>query len=428
MHAELGEALRMLGRNDEALPAFERALAIEPDNVLAKEGKGALLTVTGDYEGALEILEQLLKEEPDNAYALSYKGEALRLQGRHEEALAALDRALEVEPGDAFALGTKGQVLRVLNRNEEAVEALGQSIRLDPELGWVHAELGEALRMLGRNDEALPAFERALAIEPDNPLIWGSTGAALYSLRRYPEALEALDRALERMPDYPWALYIKSAILCDSAEFEDALRALERISEDSPPENLNSALSLKGWALENLDRAEEAKKAYEASLAIEPNNYWSQKGVANSLYILGKTEEAKQLYQQIIERLNDVDEPDAYLTALKGWCLYRVGQHNDAMRRFVDALSLDPTIIFPQFDLALVSMDSQRYSLALREYDRALELLSGEHAFRRRGLLYVALRDLDCAIRVNPSLGEVPEAQTARKMMQTEFDGISLDN
>lgn len=427
LHAELGEALRQLGHYEEALSAFDRALELEPENVLARAGRGALLTVLERYDEALEELDKLLEEEPDNAFALAYKGEVLRLTERYKEALQALDQSLEVEAEDAFVLGTKGQVLRVLNRNEEAVEMLGRAIRVDSSYGWAHAELGEALRLLGRNEEALHAFERGLEIEKDNPSILGSKGAALYAMRQYPEALEALNQSLAVMPDYAWALSLKSSILCDLGAFAEAVQTLEKIDEDNPPEILGYALSVKGWALEHLDiedskHAEDAKKAYEAALEADPYNFWSQKGVANSLYVLGHVEEAKTRYNQILETLKNVEEVDAHMMALKGWCLYRVDQHNDAMRRLVDALSLNPTIIFAQFDLALVSMDSARYGLGLREYDRALELLETEHVLRRRGLLHVALKDLKIAIKNNPSLLEADETRQALKMMQEEFE------
>ena len=92
------------------------------------------------------------------------------------------------------------------------------------------------------------------------------------------------------------------------------------------------------------------------------------------------------------------------------------------MRRLVDALSLDSNLFYAQFDLALVSMESERYGLGRREYDRALELTINEYPLRRRGLLHVAIRDLATAMSNNSKLREAAEAKDALKLMQGEFD------
>ena len=42
-HANLGNARRLLGRDDEALASYERALRLQPDNTRALKGLGLLL-------------------------------------------------------------------------------------------------------------------------------------------------------------------------------------------------------------------------------------------------------------------------------------------------------------------------------------------------------------------------------------------------
>lgn len=424
LHAELGDILRMVSRHEQALGAFNRALELDPDNALARQSSGACLVVLERYDDALNVLDDVLREDHKNAFAWAYKGEALRLKGQYDDALVALDHSLELEPEDAFALGTKGQVLRALNRNEEAVEVLQKTIAIDSSQSWIYAELGEALRLLKRNEEALVALDKALEIDPQNYSVLGSKGAVLYALRKYAEALEVLDESLKASADYEWACSLKGAILCELGLFSEALETLNKVTEEEPEHVLSYTLLLKGWALENLgvEHADEARQAYVAARDMDPTSLWAIKGLANTLYLLEKRDEAKTAYNEILERLKNVVDLDAPTMALKGWCLYRIDEFNDAMRRLVDALSLDSNLFYAQFDLALVSMESERYGLGKREYDRALELTVNEYPLRRRGLLHVAIRDLGTAMNNNSRLREAAEAKEALKVMQEQFD------
>ncbi len=429
LQAELGDILRMLNRHEEALAAFNEALRLDPDNALARQSSGACLVVLERYDDALKVLDEVLREDHKNAFAWAYKGEALRLKDQYEDALVALDHSLELEPEDAFALGTKGQVLRALNRNEEAVEVLQKTVTIDSSQSWIFAELGEALRLIKRNEEALVALDKALKLDPENHSVLGSKGAVLYALRKYPEALEVLDESLKVSADYEWACSLKGAILCELGLFSEALDTLNKVTEEEPDHVLSYTLLLKGWALENLgvEHAEEARQAYAAAREIDPSSLWAIKGLANTLYLLKKRDEAKTAYNEILERLKEIVEVDAPTMALKGWCLYRIDEFNDAMRRLVDALSLDSNLFYAQFDLALVSMESERYGLGRREYDRALELTINEYPLRRRGLLHVAIRDLATAMSNNSKLREAAEAKDALKLMQGEFDKADGD-
>ncbi len=54
------------------------------------------------------------------------------------------------------------------------------------------------------------------------------------------------------------------------------------------------AFAAKGWALENLGKAQEGMQAYRIALEKNPEDLWIQKGFANTLHLLGNVEEAKR--------------------------------------------------------------------------------------------------------------------------------------
>ena len=97
-----GNALHALGRHDEALDSFGRAIALNPDYSEAHNNRGnALLDLNRPAE-ALADYERAVANKP-LAFALVNRGSALRYLGHHAEALASFDEAIALDPDLAEA-------------------------------------------------------------------------------------------------------------------------------------------------------------------------------------------------------------------------------------------------------------------------------------------------------------------------------------
>lgn len=163
----LGLALRRLGRNEEARSAFERSLAVAPDNL------AALLSASA------------------NAVTLRDPAEARRYA----------ERAVALRPDSADALRVLADAAVAGGGDEEAVELYRRGIALDPRSVDLYINLGDALTNLGRADEATAEVGRALALQPDNPHAHLSLGRALFRLGETPAAREHFRNAADRAPD-----------------------------------------------------------------------------------------------------------------------------------------------------------------------------------------------------------------------------------
>jgi predicted O-linked N-acetylglucosamine transferase (SPINDLY family) len=119
----LGQALRRLGRADDAAAALARALALDPSNT---DAIGALIDVEisrGDLAGAVVRLEAALRERPDWADALYNYGTVLMRLQRLGEAEAAFRRLITLDPGRIEAHRLLGGVLQRAARVDEMLEA-----------------------------------------------------------------------------------------------------------------------------------------------------------------------------------------------------------------------------------------------------------------------------------------------------------------
>lgn len=63
----LAETLRQLGRQDEAIPYYRAAIALDSRTELAYRALAAALTDKGDLEGAADVLQKAEKEFPSDA-------------------------------------------------------------------------------------------------------------------------------------------------------------------------------------------------------------------------------------------------------------------------------------------------------------------------------------------------------------------------
>lgn len=161
-HYLRGRLFTRLKRLDQAVAAYEAALALAPDDVRVLRALGYL------------------------------HGE----RGEREAAEGYLRRALALGP-DAVGWFNLGYLLDQSGRREEAIAAFGEATRLDPRLDRAWYGLGLAHAASGQHEAAVAALEQAAQLEPRNPHIWYALGMAQHHAGA-PDKVEAVARHLLR--------------------------------------------------------------------------------------------------------------------------------------------------------------------------------------------------------------------------------------
>jgi len=197
-----GSALTGLHRYDEALAAYDEALARNPIDVDIWIRRAYVLYALDRYDEALLAIENALLQRPDDADIWFQKGYTLEALHRYTEAVSAYDQAATRDPNDPVIWRNTANVLcEHLHRYDDALAAIQRATSLDETSirGW--AVLGDVQHALGHLDEATAAYERALAIEPSDSLGWFSRGRAFVGLDRHDDALTAFDQSLAVDPN-----------------------------------------------------------------------------------------------------------------------------------------------------------------------------------------------------------------------------------
>ena len=198
-----GIAFSGLGKNKEALAAYDKALTISPDYLPALEG-AAELEYKAESARAIPRLNRILKQRPNDPTshamlaALSYK--------EHDCAAAVKHFALsgELIKNQPAALGEFGSCLVELQRPEEAIPVLAQITALLPDDPRHRYDLAVAQVDAHHDKDALDTLQPLLAeTEPD------------------PDTLDLAASAYEDQGDTPKAVnLIRQAILTNPKKIE----------------------------------------------------------------------------------------------------------------------------------------------------------------------------------------------------------------
>lgn len=156
------------GDFEQAIAAFEEALARDPDNVNGRISLARSHYLNGDMEAVGRILGEVLEQAPDNDLALFLMAVWLDDQGRREEALDYYRRTLAVTPDHPGAATYLADALMTQGAFAEAADYYRIVVRQVPDNrpAWMMWALA-LMRASDDHGPALAVLEEALAAFPD---------------------------------------------------------------------------------------------------------------------------------------------------------------------------------------------------------------------------------------------------------------------
>ena len=164
-----------VGKLDEAIASYRRALQYRPEFFEARANMGYLFECGGHIEEAAACYRQVLREQPDEWYSLNRLGYCERLLGRPEAAIAFFERSLEGQPRFAPSHNEIALSLLQLGRRAEAIAAFRRAIEVDPQFLPAWCNLGKVVYLdyvaAGKDADKAPVlacFECILQLDPGN--------------------------------------------------------------------------------------------------------------------------------------------------------------------------------------------------------------------------------------------------------------------
>jgi tetratricopeptide (TPR) repeat protein len=120
-----GMAYLDVGNYTEAIPYFDKALAINPNYTFALNNKGAALYGLAIYNDSIAYFDKALSVNPRYTTALYNKGAALSKLGIYNESIAYFDKVLAIQPTNALALAGKKLDLAAFSKTNIIAKTTG---------------------------------------------------------------------------------------------------------------------------------------------------------------------------------------------------------------------------------------------------------------------------------------------------------------
>jgi type IV pilus assembly protein PilF len=144
LRQSLGLCLFRLRQFQPALPHFEALIAAEPDFAPAHAALGATLEAMGDDLRAEAAYNRAWALQPENLLAIGGLASIASRGGRHDEARALAERVLEAEPGYPEAIIAIVRADLAQGRRAEA-EAQVRALEADPRVSEEQRALARSL-------------------------------------------------------------------------------------------------------------------------------------------------------------------------------------------------------------------------------------------------------------------------------------------
>lgn len=162
----LGNALRMVGRLDEAEPHLQRAVNMDPGQPNFLNNLGTLYASRGDHRRAAELFARAIAIQPDQLQALMNLGKSLAMGKQYDPAIAFFQRAAALDPSAAEPHLALGRVLLERGAAREAATEFSLAVQRAPETIEPQVRLGKALKAAGEIAEAQQVFAAVAAHAP----------------------------------------------------------------------------------------------------------------------------------------------------------------------------------------------------------------------------------------------------------------------
>jgi tetratricopeptide (TPR) repeat protein len=193
----VGEMHLCNGAADEAVAAFQEAVALDEGWSFARVGLAAALLLQGNDSEALDAAQKAERLEPDWWGAIAMVGRVLAASDRSDESVRTYLRALELAPKEPALLSEIALVYHGARLDAEADRYAKQAIEADEDV--VAARILLAERALERSDAkaALEQAGRAVAVAPQSVAGRLAYADAQALLGKRDEALDGYRRALD---------------------------------------------------------------------------------------------------------------------------------------------------------------------------------------------------------------------------------------
>jgi len=296
----MGNALAGLKKLDDAIAEYQEALVLDPTAEAAAASIGAIQFSRGQAAEADATLRRAVAAAPTSVVARLALANFLWASRRLPETEAELKAALTLKPADLAANRALGTFF-IANGKAAEAEPYFKTIAEAANTDEARLALADYYLEIRRLDDAR-AILTPLSLQPAS---FGPASLRLAAIevsrKNTPAASALVHNVLEQTPKYAPARLFELRLLLMDGHIDQALAAAEALVKDEPNNAAGASASAVIGSIEaSRDRLEDARKAYENALRIQPQSMSVALALAHLQLRLGDAEQAKTFARQVL--------------------------------------------------------------------------------------------------------------------------------
>jgi Flp pilus assembly protein TadD len=416
----LGASYEQNHQLKDAIAAYYRALALDPDNLDTDRGLANALLTDGQLDEALKILTGIVTVEPQDAQSQIHISEIERRQGHYDQALATLEKAKPLAPDSLELIYNEALIYDALGRYDDATGVLTKLVSDSAHADGKYSDgekvnraifldrLAIIYREQNKTTEAVATYKQLIPLGGDY-VKSGYQGQvdAYRDAHQWKEATAVAADVAKAMPKDHAIQLMYAGQLADTGKIDEGVALanaqltatkgtaeerdshlalaqiyirLKRWQEASTELTSAEALAtkpdeklyvsfLRGTLYDRQKRYDEAEVEFRKALAIDPQNAT----ILNYLgYMLADRGVRLPEALTMIRKAVDLDPQNgAFLDSL-GWVYYKLGQFalaEENLRKANERINTDPTV---HDHLGEVYEKTGNLKMAVAQWDRSM--------------------------------------------------------
>ena len=371
-HLMLAHIYDVAGEHAEAEEQWKQGLAIDPHSEFALEGLSGELLTQQDYAAVVE----LLKDAPRTEKLAINLARALGLLNYLDQANLVLTEALKLSPRSLPLVNAVTVVLIKQHRYLDAINLLEKAEQQHPGNWDAQEQLFRVMVLTNHLENAAPLGAKLLAQFPHDGEILYLNGVLENAQGDYADAKAHLEEAAARDPNSFSPHFDLGKALVKLKEWKEAKEELEKsiaLGETAPPVHFELAQALRGLgdndgAQAEMERFQQLKKSSEANLEAASSSAQGDAALA-----AGKVSEAVDRYREAA----DGEPGNANYKFKLAIALHRSGDAAGERTQLEEAVKLKPDLAGAQKQLGYLMARSGDTTGAIEHLRMAVQAAPG---------------------------------------------------
>ena len=283
----LGRAHFARGEYEQARQEFDAAIQLRPDYLPARLAQIQVSLIRGDTDAALHQADETSRIAPNSVEARVMKAAALVRLQRFDEARALLTAILDKMPKQVDTLLELGVLDLNQKKVKDAEDLFHRAYEANP--NNLRGLLGESRAYLldGQPDKSVQLIVAEAQKKPANLDLQREVGNAQMAAGQYEQAIATWQSLLAkvsepRLQSDIWTRIGQSYLR--KGDIQQSINSLEKARQGQPT---NTALTTNlGQLYEQVNKNDVARKYYEMSIKVDPNNALALNNLA---YMISQT-------------------------------------------------------------------------------------------------------------------------------------------